>query len=573
MFTTDQNVLRQFYSENRVWQGIPGIERTKKGRLFCTFYSGMTTETCGNYCVVLMSEDDGLTWTEPVAAAYCGQMSRCFDPVLWIDPLGRLWFTWARGHDHGLFGVICEEPDGEELVWSEEFAIGSDIMMNKPTVLSNGEWLFPIAIWDDWYTLDTFRQIRDYDDLYWEEYRKNRKPISGANVYRTSDNGKTFTMIGGCRQIQSRSHDEHMIYERRDGVLVMLIRTQYGVARSYSYDAGVTWSMAENSGIPGPASRFHVRRLRSGRLLLINHYQFTGRNNLTAFLSEDDGKTWPYQMLLDERDEVSYPDMTESEEGFLYIVYDRERGGYQHCLEAAQSCAREILFSKIREEDIINGGICSEGSFVKRIISKLGIYRGERDYYAGIPQVDPAEFLENVLACEDSREILKRVFVYYPLHCRNLHCVDRRRLDTLLETVERTEGEARREAVTALVEFLSHVQVDAAKTRDEPLVDKLIAFLQQDIAGEINIGEYADRKGVSVYYLCHLFKKKTGLSIYEFRNACRFSEAKRLLTQTNQKITEICAACGFSDASYFTRKFREYEKMTPTAYRKLHAGR
>lgn len=572
MLILDQETLKNFETGNRVWQGIPGIACTKGGRLFCTFYSGMTSETCGNYCVVLVSEDDGATWSEPIAAAYAGEMNRCFDPVLWIDPLGRLWFTWARGHFHGLYGAICADPDGETLQWSEEFFIGNDIMMNKPTVLSSGEWLFPIAIWDYWFTVDTFNQRRQYGDLYLEEYLQNRQPISGANVYKTVDNGKTFTMIGGCRQIDSRSHDEHMIYEKKSGVLVMLTRTKYGLARSYSYDKGVTWTVAENSGIAGPSSRFHVRRLRSGRLLLINHHQFTGRNNLTAFLSEDDGQTWPYKLLLDGRDAVSYPDMAESEDGYLYIVYDRERGGYKSSLEKALQCAREILLTKIREEDIIQGEITSSNSFTKRIISKLGEYRGTRDYYTGIPQIDAREFVDTVMAFDNTEQILKTVFVYYPLHCENQHCVDRKKLDGLIERVLAGENDLvqRRTAVTALVEFLNRVEVSAQKTREEPLVDSLIDYLQTNIAEDIDINSFADAKSVSIYYLCHLFKKKTGLTIYEYRNSCRFSQAKRMLIETNHKISDICSVCGFSDVSYFTKKFKESEKVTPSAYRKLH---
>lgn len=574
MFITEKEKLEEFTGEKRVWQGIPGIERTKGGRLFCTFYSGSTSETCGNYCVILISEDDGVTWTEPVFAAYAGEMKRCFDPVLWIDPLGRLWFTWALGHFHGLYGVICEDPDADELVWSEEFYIGADIMMNKPTVLSTGEWLFPIAIWDLWYTVDTFHQVREYEQLYLEDYLQNRHPFSGANVYRTVDNGQTFTMVGGCRQIQSRSHDEHMIYEKQNGVLVMLTRAKYGLSRSFSYDRGVTWTIAENSGIPGPASRFHVRRLQSGRLLLINHDNFKGRNNLTAFLSEDDGETWPYKLLLDGRDEVSYPDMAQGEDGYLYIVYDRERGGYKPSLEEAQRCAREILLTKIHEEDIISGKIVSPESFIRRIVSKLGEYRGSRDYYAGVPQIPLQEFVDTVMTYKDVEEILRTVFVYYPLHCQNLHCADRNKLDELSDRVRdaQTDRNQRRKAVTALVDFLNHVQISAAKTKEEPLVDGMLKYLQSNVAEEIDIKAFAERKAVSVYYLCHLFKQKTGLSIYEYRNACRFAEAKRLLAQTDLKIVEICTACGFADLSYFTKKFRETEKVTPSGYRAAQRG-
>ena len=109
--------------------------------------------------------------------------------------------------------------------------------------------------------------------------------------------------------------------------------------------------------------------------------------------------------------------------------------------------------------------------------------------------------------------------------------------------------------------------------RDEPLVNNLITHLHENINEEIDINKIAEEVNVSVYYLCHLFKRKTGLSVYEYRNACRFAEAKRLLVSTDLKIVQICAQCGFSDSSYFTKKFKESEHITPKEYRNLHRRR
>ena len=49
---------------------------------------------------------------------------------------------------------------------------------------------------------------------------------------------------------------------------------------------------------------------------MVNHVDYEGntRMNLAALLSEDEGKTWKYRLLLDERREVSYPDAVEGEE-------------------------------------------------------------------------------------------------------------------------------------------------------------------------------------------------------------------------------------------------------------------
>ena len=96
MFITDKSELMRFSTQYRLWQGIPGIEVTRKGRIFSTFYSGGTKEEINNF-VVLLKSDDGINFGEPIAAAF-KEGYRCYDPCLWIDPLGKLWFKIGRAH-------------------------------------------------------------------------------------------------------------------------------------------------------------------------------------------------------------------------------------------------------------------------------------------------------------------------------------------------------------------------------------------------------------------------------------------------------------------------------------------
>jgi len=147
MLITDKDNLQKYTTEHRIWQGIPSIEITKNGRIFATFYSGGTKEDIGNYAMLVVS-DDGVNFSEPVAVVY-KENYRCFDPCLWMDPLGRLWFTWSMMPEHGTYAVICDDPDADELKWSDMFFVGHDVMMNKPTVLSTGEGFFPIDVWND----------------------------------------------------------------------------------------------------------------------------------------------------------------------------------------------------------------------------------------------------------------------------------------------------------------------------------------------------------------------------------------------------------------------------------------
>ena len=105
---------------------------------------------------------------------------------------------------------------------------------------------------------------------------------------------------------------------------------------------------------------------------MLNHVNYTGRNNLTALLSDDDGATFPHALLFDERAAVTYPDADEDEEGNIYITYDRERGAFARSLADVYGCEREILVARITEADILAGELVSAGSYLKRVVSKLG---------------------------------------------------------------------------------------------------------------------------------------------------------------------------------------------------------
>lgn len=327
----------------RLWQGIPGVEVSKDGRVFVSLYSGGVVEGAGNFAMLLC---DG----EPIAVADAGAEGRAYDPTLWIDPLGRLWFIWAIQPENRVEFALLNDPDGDLTAWSEVRTLGYDVMLNKPIVAQNGDWLFPCAVWKD--------------GLLACGWGADGNP-TGAHVFVSRDQGQSFSLLGTAIATD-RHYDEHMVIQHPDGSFSMYIRTRYGIAVSYSEDA-VTWTPGIDTGLGGPNSRFYIGRLRSGALLLVNHRHFAGRNNLTAMVSDDEGKTWNEGLLLDERSQVSYPDVKQAENGDIYIVYDRERGAHYNPDVDYTNAAREILLARITEEDIRKG----TGGSLKNVVSKL----------------------------------------------------------------------------------------------------------------------------------------------------------------------------------------------------------
>lgn len=330
--------------KGRKFQGIPSLAISPSGRLWATWYAGITPgEDQNNYVIVSTSGDNGKTWTESLITDPDAEGPiRAFDPELWLDPTGTLWSFWSEtvGHNGtiaGLWARTNSHPDQCDSKWSKPRRLTDGIMMCKPTVLSSGEWVFPVSTW------------RDTDN--------------SARTIVSTDKGKTFKLRGACHIPKKvRNFDEHMIVERKDNSLWMLVRTLYGIGESVSKDRGKTWGELTPSSILHTPARFFIRRLQSGNLLLVKHGPVgkkTRRSHLSAFLSEDDGKTWSGGLLLDERNGVSYPDGQQDEKGLIHIIYDYSR-----------TKDRKILIAKFTEKDILAGNPKSATVSLRMIVSK-----------------------------------------------------------------------------------------------------------------------------------------------------------------------------------------------------------
>lgn len=366
-----KNPGEAYSDEKRKFQGISGIEISPEGRLWATWYGGGVTEDRYNYICLSTSGDGGKNWSglKLVIDPDGDGPVRAFDPCLWLDPEGKLWFSWNQKLCNlqkefteeeerlwYLWAICTENPDDEDPVWSEPRILCESIMMNKPTVLSTGEWLICSGDW------------------FWDW---------SSRVFRSTDKGKSWWHWGRAHVPlkEERSFDEHMVVERKDGSLWMLVRTKYGIGESFSFDKGRTWTYVTPSAIAHTSSRFYIRRLKSGNLLLVKHgtrvdEKTDKRSHLSAFISEDDGASWKGGLLLDERIGVSYPDGTQDRDGVIYITYDY-----------ARKDDKEIYLSKFTEEDILAGKITSNKSKLGLIINKAtGINpqsNGRKDQWVG----------------------------------------------------------------------------------------------------------------------------------------------------------------------------------------------
>ena len=334
-----------YADDARPFQGVPSVERAANGRLWAVWYGGGITENRDNYLMAVTSDDDGHSWS-PLSWVIDpdgpGPL-RTFDAALWHDPAGRMWLFYSQSFETDIANRCCvwasvtDNSGDADPAWSTPRPIGDGVSMNRPTLLADGTWLLPAAHW-------------------------MHEP--SATVIASTDGGETFALIGGATvpNPEHRSADEHMIVERADGSLWMLVRTGYGIGESVSTDSGRTWTTVEESAIKHTTSRFHVSRLQSGALLLVKHGRIDERGerrDLTAYVSDDDGATWAGGLTIDERLGVSYPDAVQAPDGTVYLIYDFDR-----------HAEKEILLARFTEDDVRTGAFASGNATQSLLVNK-----------------------------------------------------------------------------------------------------------------------------------------------------------------------------------------------------------
>jgi predicted neuraminidase len=343
-------VPAEYADDQRLFQGIPSMTIAPNGRLWATWYTGGTTEGDENYVLLVSSGDKGKTWTKPLLAVDVPGTVRCYDPSMWTDPEGNVYLFWAQSNKwwdgrSGVWYIKTTDGNNEDAKWSQPKRACDGIMMCKPIADSKGRYILPVSIWN------------------LEPDHPDRTLVPGAHFVASDDKGKTWQSFGHSTVPRKDAlFDEHNIVEKKDGSFWLWHRTKYGIAESFSMDGGKTWSEAKPSVYPHTSSRFFVRRLKSGNLLFVKHGridQKTERSHLQAFLSDDDGKTWKGGLMLDERNNVSYPDGDQTKDSTIYVIYDFER--YKD---------KEILLARFTEEDILAGKIVSDAGALRLVVNK-----------------------------------------------------------------------------------------------------------------------------------------------------------------------------------------------------------
>lgn len=103
-------------------------------------------------------------------------------------------------------------------------------------------------------------------------------------------------------------------------------------------------------------------------------------------------------------------------------------------------------------------------------------------------------------------------------------------------------------------------------------MDRLRDYIESRLQSKLTLEDLAGVAGMSVAAFCRRFKQTTGMPPYRYVLHTRVAHAKAALRARHRPLSEIALSLGFYDQSQFTNTFRRIVGLSPSAYRRRHAG-
>lgn len=250
------------------------------------------------------STDNGKNWSEPVVVAQGGNGKTYGDPAVVLDKkTGNLICMFVG--DQGLWnatpynrqGIYVSKSTDNGVSWSEPVAITDQVYANHSSwyagfagsghglCLKDGRLMFVLAI---------------------RATSATGVPLHNYAIY-SDDGGDNWTLSTNAATTVG---DEAKVVELEDGDILMSIRNPSKGNRIFckSTDRGQTWGKAYfETELKDPACNGDIIRYSystdegsegKSRLLHSLPESTTTRENVTVYLSEDDGETWPIKKRL-----------------------------------------------------------------------------------------------------------------------------------------------------------------------------------------------------------------------------------------------------------------------------------
>ncbi len=111
---------------------------------------------------------------------------------------------------------------------------------------------------------------------------------------------------------------------------------------------------------------------------------------------------------------------------------------------------------------------------------------------------------------------------------------------------------------------------DYTENQINPRIAHLTDKIKNNKIYSYNVEELSEMMHLSKSQVFRVFNNEIGMSPTQYINSLKILSAQEMLRNTDLSITEISYLSGFSDIHYFSRYFKEWVGVSPSAYRKAN---
>lgn len=115
-----------------------------------------------------------------------------------------------------------------------------------------------------------------------------------------------------------------------------------------------------------------------------------------------------------------------------------------------------------------------------------------------------------------------------------------------------------------LLELLYYSEIQSKNQH----IQKTIAYIEKHIMEKMSLQSISKEIGLTKEYTAFLFKKEMGRTVIDYINERKMLLAKELIIDSDMALTDLAFCLGYDNYHYFSRLFKRYFDITPSAFKK-----
>ena len=120
-----------------------------------------------------------------------------------------------------------------------------------------------------------------------------------------------------------------------------------------------------------------------------------------------------------------------------------------------------------------------------------------------------------------------------------------------------------------LRELLILVSIDFVQTtKSNNTLEKILVYIHANFSRDLTLSSISHEFFISKSYISRLFRNFLNTTLSHYINRIRLGNACELLLNSNMPISEVAEKSGYSDQYYFSKVFRKFFSISPSAFRK-----